>query len=77
MADFRIWGRIEHLGPREFIVIVSAVPDPPTPAPDRVDVETQTVSSRAAAVEACADLVLQMGKLVRERGDRVVDVEAD
>lgn len=74
MPDFRIWGTIHQVVPREFAVTVSAVPDDPASGQGAV-VEAITVSSRELAVEACADLVLRMGKLVRERGDRVVDVE--
>ena len=76
MADFRIWGTIHKVAPQEFAVTVSAVPDQPASEPiEGVVVDAITVSSRELAAEACADLVVRMGKRVRERGDRVVDVE--
>jgi hypothetical protein len=76
MADFRVWGTIHQIAPDQFLVTVSAVPDDLAALPDGVKVETHTATSRALAVEACSDMVLRMGKLVRARGDRVIDVEA-
>jgi hypothetical protein len=75
MADFRIWGTIHQVGPQQFAVTVSAVPDDPASGQiEGAAVDALTVSSRELAVEACADLVLRMGIRLRERGDRVVDV---
>lgn len=76
MVDFRIWGTIHQLAPDQFVVTVSAVPDELGKLPYGVEVETHIAASRALAVEACSDMVLRMGKLIRERGDRVADVEA-
>jgi hypothetical protein len=61
MTDFRIWGRIEHIGPQQFFVIVSAVPDPPHAALAGVNVDSQTVASRAEATDARAELMRAMG----------------
>ena len=77
MADFRIWGRIEHIGPQQFFVVVSAVPDLPQSGLIGVDLESQTLSSRAEATDARAVLMRAMGERIRARGDRVVDVEEE
>lgn len=76
MADFRVWGTIHQIAPNQFVVTVSAIPDELSKLPDGVEVETCITASRALAVESCSDMVLRMGKLIRERGDRVIDVEA-
>jgi hypothetical protein len=60
MADFRIWGTIHHTGPHEFIVTVSAVPHPPGATLEGVKVACHTAPTRELAVEACANLVLQI-----------------
>ena len=73
MIDYCVWGRIEQVGPQEFSVTVSAVPQPPAPLLEGADVESTVVNSRPEAVEACARLVLALSDSVRKRGDRVVD----
>ena len=75
MADFRIWGTINQTAPHESVVTGSAVPHP-FGALEGVVVSAHTAPTRELAAEACVNLVLQMGNIVRERGDRVVDVEA-
>ena len=72
MADFRIWGTITRAAPACFVVIASAVHDPPS---DRADVRTGSASSYQAAEQLRDSLIRQLGAEVVARGDRVVDVE--
>jgi hypothetical protein len=72
MADFRIWGRIEHIGPNEFFVIGSAVPES---GGEGATVLTSTAPSLDQANTEKARLMMEVGKTVQARGDRVVDVE--
>lgn len=72
MADFRIWGRVEHVGPHDFFVIASAVPEAAT---ERVIVLTESALSLSDANAARDRLMMSAGEAVRARGDRVVDVE--
>ena len=72
MADFRIWGRIEHIGAREFFVVASAVPEV---GAERPIVLTITAGSLQEANAEKSKLVTRVGEAVRARGDRVVDVE--
>jgi len=74
MADFRIWGRVEHIGPHDFFVIASAVPEVPT---ERVIVLTGSSTSLIDANQERQRLMVRAGEAVRARGDRVVDVEED
>lgn len=46
MADFRVWGRVEQIGGREFFAIASAVPEA---LGDRAIVLTATSPSLADA----------------------------
>jgi hypothetical protein len=49
LADFLIWGRIEHLGPGEFLAIASAVP---AGGSEGADVLTALMPSNDAAIRA-------------------------
>jgi hypothetical protein len=71
-AVFRIWARIEHIGPNEFFVIASAVPKRIN---GRATVLTQRAPSRDEADRQKARLLFEVAKAVRARGDRVVDTE--
>ena len=74
MADFRIWGRVEHLGPSEFFVIASAVPE--DAQSERPIVLTLTAHTLQQAHAERDRLMIDAGAKVRARGDRVVDVES-
>jgi hypothetical protein len=74
MADFRIWATINHTAPLEYVVTVSGVPDDPDSC-ECPHISMRSTTSRTQAVESAADLVLQMGQLLRQGGHRVVDVE--
>lgn len=72
MADFRIWGRVEHIGPNQFFAIASGLPDN---LGERAIVLTATAPSLADANRERERLMIEMGSIVRARGDSVVDVE--
>lgn len=71
MADFRIWGRVEHIGVRQFLAIASGVPE----SGARAIVLTGISPSLPEASQDKARLMLKVGEMVRARGDSVVDVE--
>lgn len=75
MADFRIWGRIEHVGPAEFTVIATAVPENGDPADVRTLTEVHTALE--AAQGALKELVTKVGNSVRRDGGRITNVETD
>jgi hypothetical protein len=69
MANFRIWGRTEQTGPSQFSVIASAVRDDQR---ERPMVLTEVAHSLHDANAAKERLMIQVGELVKARGDRVV-----
>lgn len=72
MADFRIWGKVEQIGVKQFVAIVSAVPEVEGDHP------IVLIESTANLVEANArrnQLMREVGERVRAQGNRVVDVE--
>lgn len=73
MAEFRIWGRWEHIGPAQFLCIVSAVPL----RGDRAEVVTKSADSINSARRIVDELAIELGAILRTRGDVVVDVETD
>jgi hypothetical protein len=73
VADFRIVGRIQQMGPNEFSVMAAAQPEVHTPELIGKGVKWETVSSSGAAAEAQQRLIAEMKAWVRDRGDRVVD----
>lgn len=73
MADFRIWGKVEHIGVEQFLAIVSAVPD--DAGAQRPIVLTSIQHNLPEANQAKDRLMMNVGAPVRARGDRVVDVE--
>lgn len=77
MATYQIWADITPLEPDRFFVTVSAVP-----AHERNDQRTGGVTSgEARSMEDAQmlrdDLVLQLGKKLRERGHVIVDLIDD
>lgn len=74
MADFRIWGCIEHIASHRFFVIVTAIreDDPADAAP-----VTRTVGSREAAEQLRRELMIEKDAAVRAGGGRVIDAEAN
>lgn len=74
LSDCRLWGRIEQIGPAEFVVIVTAVNNDD---PGDAKVDQRVAKSRQAAEDLRRALVMAAGDMLRLRGDRAVDVEAD
>ena len=77
MAAYQIWADITPLGPDRFFVTVSAVP-----AHERNEQRTGGVTTgEAPSMEDAQilrdDLVLQLGKTLRERGHVIVDLIDD
>ena len=73
MAGFRIWGRVEHVGPNEFFVVATAVPENGDPA----DVHTLTEihASPESARHALEVVVIRVGAIIHRIGGTVCDVE--
>ena len=74
MATYQIWGDVTQLAPDRFFITVSAVP-----AHDRSEHRTGGVSTAYATTLAEAeamrdDMVLKLGKTLRERGHIIVNV---
>ena len=74
-TPFRLWGRIEHIGPQEFAVIVTAMPENADPA--LVQVLNAIATSRDEATVLGKALLVKMGEIVRNREGRVTDIEID
>lgn len=74
MADYRIWGTITQTAPGQFVVVVSAVRDPPKFSAE-AEVRTAAAESREEAQQLQEAMMIDLGKEVRERGHRVIDVE--
>jgi hypothetical protein len=72
-ATFHISGRIDHVGPAEFVVIATAVPDNGNPSEIRSITEDQP--SLACAQRALEALVMKVGAIVHKTGGTVSDVE--
>lgn len=77
MADFRVWGRVEQIGPQQFVAIASAVPNSLDASAMSADVRLQMRPDRERASEVLKRLMRALGKTIRKRGDRVVDVEGE
>jgi hypothetical protein len=75
MADFLVWGRIQNLGPGEFLAIASAVPALPFSNED-TEVLTALAPLLADAQAELVCLTNAVGEFVRSKGHRLVDVEA-
>ena len=74
VPDYRLWGRIEQIGPTEFVVIVTAVN---SEQPGDAKPVQRVARSRQAAEDLRRSLLIDAGDMLRLRGDRVVDVEVD
>jgi hypothetical protein len=75
MTDFRIWARIEHVGPNEFLAIVTVVPE--NGDPSEVRTLGQLLPSLDAAQGAAKRLLAKMGGIVVRNEGRVTDIESD
>ena len=76
MADYRLWGRIEQIGPHEFLAIVSAIPADGRGSP-HARVETRLETSLDAARDALRSVLVGVGLALGAEGARVTDTETD
>jgi hypothetical protein len=73
MATYQIWADITELAPDKFFVSVSAVPANERTQERTGGVQTATVGTRQAAEDLRDELVLELGKKLRERGHVIVN----
>jgi hypothetical protein len=73
MTDFRLWGRIESIGPSDFVAIATAVPEDGDP----VEVHTlaETHASQEAATKALETLMVKVSGIVRKSGGTITRVD--
>jgi hypothetical protein len=71
VANYCLLGNIEHVGPQQFLVLASAVPDQ---SEETTTVKTVMVSSRAEAVDVLETLLRGLGLDKVAEGHCVVDV---
>jgi hypothetical protein len=73
MPDFRLWGRIEQIGPDEYVATATAVPE--NGDPSEVRSLTETHASRELATTALVTLLIKVSASVRQSGGTVIKVE--
>jgi len=73
MSDFRLWGRIEQIGPEEFVATATAVPE--NGDPSEVCSLTETHVSQEFATTALVTLLIKVSASVRKGGGTVIQVE--
>ena len=74
MATYQIWGDITELAPDRFFITVSAVPAHERNQERTGGVTTAEAKSRAEAETIRDELVLKVGKRLRDRGHVIVNV---
>ena len=74
-TGFRIWGRVEHAGPNEFVAVVTAIPE--NGDPSGVQTLAEILPSLQAAQATAKRLVSRMGEIVVSNGGRISDIETD
>ena len=72
-TEYRIRGRIEQVGPEEFVVTARAIPD--NGDLSRMQSLTETVSSMQEARDRAKGLVAKMREIVAMNSGRVTEVE--
>lgn len=77
MATYQIWADITQLAPDRFFVTVSAVPAHERNEQRTGGVTTAEAKSLEEAQGIRDDLVLQLGKKLRDRGHVIVDLIRD
>lgn len=73
MTDFRLWGRIELVGPDEFVATATAVPE--NGDPSEVRTLTETHVSEELATTALVTLLIKVSASVRKGGGTVIKIE--
>jgi hypothetical protein len=71
MAAFKLWARVEKIGPRSFGAVVAAVPDRPGSSPHAHDIRRKIFATRDVAETALMKMALSLRDLLLARGDRV------
>lgn len=71
MADFRIWARVERMGPHRYAAMVSALPSRPGHGPRMADVRRHFASSRFVAELLLGSMSQSLRDIISARGDRV------
>jgi hypothetical protein len=74
MATYQIWGEVTELAPDRFFITVSAVPAHERSQERTGGVTTAEAKTREEAEAMRDDLVLRLGKTLRERGHVIVNV---
>jgi len=75
VTGYHLSARIEHRGPDEFAVFVSAVPE--NGDSSLVKVLHELVPSREEAVALAKGMLQKMGEIVRRNEGRVIKIETD
>ena len=73
VTAYRIWARIEHSGPSEFVAIATAIPE--NGDPSLVRVLNESATSREIARERARRLVKEMARIVHDNEGRVTNVD--
>jgi hypothetical protein len=73
MTDFRLWGRIESIGPSDFVAIATAVPENGDPSQVRTLAETH--ASEESATKALETLMVKVSGIVRKSGGTITRVD--
>jgi hypothetical protein len=78
VATFRIWCRTDEVGSRQFLAVVTVIPDGlvPSNSTSRMESESRLMGTHAEALEACAGMARAMAERVRKRGDVVTAIES-
>ena len=77
MATYQIWADITEIAPDRYFVTVSAVPAHERTEQRTGGVTTAEAKSLAEAQHVRDDLVLKLGKKLRDRGHVILDVMKD
>lgn len=70
MANVQIWGRVQRLGPMEFVAIVTAMPDNGS----RPQVEMKTYGTTQEAYKAVEEMAVSVSAQFQREGAKIVDI---
>ena len=77
MATYQIWADITEIAPDRFFVTVSAVPKDERTEERTGGVKTAEARTMAEAENLRDEMVLELGKRLRARGDVIMDLIKD
>jgi|RhiMethySRZTD1v2_1073278.scaffolds.fasta_scaffold5697647_1 hypothetical protein len=75
-CEYAIHGRINRVGPREYVVLVTITSTEPV-GPGASFIEEGKARSREAAARCLWEMVREISARLRAQGNRVVNVETD